>query len=457
MLHELTHRTNAGLRSVVSLALLLAFVLCSMPSAFAQTTTGNIQGTVTASQGNTKLAGVVVTAVAPSGRYTGTTDQNGFFNINGVSPDTYTITYTTKGYETYSLTGVTVVQGQTASVSAALNKSLTTIGRTQARSTTGAFQPTQTTDQYNVGVQGITTTLGKTGASSESNLLASIPGASFDSSGYPVLRGGREYEEGFQYEGIDYTDAFTHQFTNSLLLNGAANFQVQPGAGDASVGNAGTGAINIVSKRGTNPGFGQFELGAFSGRYEHDLRGEYGWASPNGRFSNYSSYYRDNVVPTYGPQGVYPLLNNCFFNCTSFEWDQDLLNNFVYKFGKDNSAVDPVLLPRTRRCTRTSAPASGPRGCRSKTTIRSRSTASTTSATGLSLAQIQAIYPFTLGQTALDAALRRAAIDPPKLQLQPARGDVQAPVLEQLELDHLHHDEVLPRERGGAVRYPERR
>ncbi|HEV2738515.1 MAG TPA: TonB-dependent receptor [Candidatus Elarobacter sp.] len=384
----------------MSLALLLAFVLCSMPSAFAQTVTGNIQGTITDSQGNTKLAGVAVSAVAPSGRYSATSDQNGFFNVNGVSPDTYTITFTTKGYETYSLTGVTVVQGQTANATAALNKSLANIGRTQARSTTGAFQPTQTTDQYNVGVQGITTTLGKQGASSESNLLASIPGASFDSSGYPVLRGGREYEEGFQYEGIDYTDAFTHQFTNSLILNGAANFQVQPGAGDASVGNAGTGAINIVAKRGTNPGFGQFELGVFSGRYEHDLRGEYGWASPNGRYSNYSSYYRDNVVPTYGPSGVYPLLNNCFFNCTSFEWDQDVLNNFVFKFGKDNGQSLQFFYENTSLYAHLGA-GIGPQGLPFKDNDPFTINSVAGFGLGLTVGQIQALYPYTLGQTAL--------------------------------------------------------
>lgn len=400
MLHELTHRTKAGLRSAVSLALLLAFVLCSMPSAFAQTTTGNIQGTVTDSQGNTKLAGVAVTAVAPSGRYSATTDQTGFYSMNGVSPDTYTVTFTTKGYETYSLSGVTVVQGSAASASIALNKSLTTIGRTQARSTTGAFQPTQTTDQYNVGTAGITTTLGKSGASSESNLLASIPGASFDSSGYPVLRGGREYEEGFQYEGIDYTDAFTHQFVNSLILNGAANFQVQPGAGDASVGNAGTGAINIVAKRGTNPHFGQFELGVFSGRYEHDLRGEFGWASPNGRYSNYSSYYRDNVVPTYGPPGVYPLLNNCFFGCTSFEWDQDVLNNFVYKFGRDNNQSLQFFYENTSLYARLGA-GLPPQGIPFKSNDPFTITSVAGFGLGLSNAQIQALYPFTLGQTSL--------------------------------------------------------
>jgi len=317
--------------------LLLAFVLCSMPSAFAQTTTGNITGTVTDSQGNTKLAGVAVSAVAPSARYSATTDQNGFFSISGVSPDTYTISFTTKGYETYTLTGVTVVQGQVANTPVALNKSLQNIGRTVARSNSSAFQPSQTTDQYNVGTAQITTVLGKSSGSNEANLLASIPGASFDSSGYPVLRGGREYEEGFQYEGIDYTDAFTHQFTNSLILNGAQNFQVSPGAGDASIGNAGTGAINVVAKRGTNPHFGRLEGDLYAGQYGHELDLEYGWASPNGRYSNYSSLFTTREAFHYGGPGTDPITLGAFYTGRTYQWANDVINNFVYKFGKDNS------------------------------------------------------------------------------------------------------------------------
>ena len=399
MLHELTHRTKAGLRSAVSLALLLAFVLCSMPSAFAQTTTGNIQGTVTDSQGNTKLAGVAVTAVSPTGRYSATTDNTGFYSMSGVSPDTYAITFTTKGYATVSLTGITVVQGSAAQASTSLNKSLQQIGTTRARSQSGAFQPAQTTDQYNVGAPQIATTLGKTGSTNEANLLASIPGASFDSSGYPVLRGGREYEEGFQYEGIDYTDAFTHQFVNSLILNGAANFQVSPGAGDASIGNAGTGAINIVAKRGTNPHFGQLEGDLRAGRYNHELHGEFGWASPNGRYSDYASAFGSRNSYHYGGPGQDPLLIGAQFGGRSYDWSNDVLNNFVYKFGKDNGQSLQFFYENTQFDAHYGSNLAN--GGVSYKDTDGFFLANARLNYGLSNAQIQAIMPFTYGQTSL--------------------------------------------------------
>jgi hypothetical protein len=400
LLHGLTHRIDAGLRSVIAFTLLLAFVLCSMPSAFAQTTTGNIQGTITASQGNMKLAGVVVTAVAPSGRYTATSDQNGFFSMNGVPPDTYTVAFSLTGYEPFQLTGVTVNQGQISNASTALNKSLQQIGRTQARSTNGAYQPSQTTDQYNVGAQQIATTLGKSGGTNEANLLASIPGASFDSSGYPVLRGGRENEEGFEYEGIDYTDAFTHQFVNSLIINGGQNFQVQPGAGDASVGNAGTGAINVVAKRGTSPAFGQFEGDIYGGQFQHELRGEYGWASPTGRFSNYSSVVHDDEAFHYGGPGANPLLIGAYFSGRSSQWSGDILNNFVYKWGKDNSQSLQFFYENTSLYIHLGNGV-GPNGTPYKDNDPFSIYDVLASGFPYTAGQLQSLLPFTEGQTSL--------------------------------------------------------
>jgi hypothetical protein len=399
LFNELTHCTKPALRNVLTCALALAFLLCSTPSAFAQTVTGTIQGTVTAGQANVKLAGVAVSAASPSGRYSATTDQNGFFTINGVTPDTYTVTFTRTGYETFGLQGVTVVQGGIANATTSLNQSnLTRIGRTQARSSAGAFQPAQTTDQYNVSTQQITTTLGKQGGNNEANLLAAIPGASFDSTGYPVLRGGREYEEGFQFEGIDYTDAFTHQFVNSLILNGAGNFQVQPGAGDASIGNAGTGAINVIAKRGTSPAFGQLEASILAGRFQHEARGEYGWASPNGRFSNYASLFFERDAYHYGAGGADPLLIGAYFNGRSSQYANDILNNFVYKFGRDNNQSLQFFYQNTEFNVHLGYGV--PTG-----TLPFKDadpfTLAQAGAFGLTAAQLQAIMPFTQGQRSL--------------------------------------------------------
>jgi len=325
----------AGLasRRVLALVLLMAFVLSMSAPAFASSV-GVLSGTISAS--NSLVDHAIVTATSPSGTYHATTDARGFFSITGVQQDTYTVTVTAPGFTAATVSGVTVNADQTTPFTATLSKVITTIGRTSARSTTSAYQPAVTTDTYNLGTSQIQTQLGKKGSVSESNLLASLPGASLDSNGYPVLRGGRENEEGFQFEGIDYTDAFTNQFVNSLSLNNPGGFQLTPGAGDASSGNSGTGVINLLLKRGTYPAFGSAEFDALVAPYTHELAAEYGFATPNGRFSNYTTFTGQNAFSQAGAFGQAAEPINAYFSRT-YSTSRDLANVATYKFGKDNN------------------------------------------------------------------------------------------------------------------------
>ncbi len=388
--------TATRLRAIFSLALAMTFVLGSVYPAFAGTT-GTISGTITAQSGQ-KLPGIRVTAVSPSSRYTATTDQGGFFSITGVAPDTYTITYTGAGYSDLSVGGVTVVADAVANASQTLNTRLQNIGRTSARSATSAFQPTQTVDQYTASTAQIQTVLGKSNATNESSLLASIPGASFDSSGYPVLRGGRENEEGFQFEGIDYTDAFTSQFVNSLTLNGFNQFQVTPGAGDASVGNSGTGVINITSKRGARPAFGLLELDEFVGNTAaQDVHTEYGFATPNGRFSNYASFFADRTGSfKYGPGGTDATSLGLLFSGRNRSTLNDFVDNSIYKFGRDNAQSLQFFYENTQFNLHLGYGDVSQLFYKDADPYYLRNA---TSFTGLTAAQIQALEPLTVGQT----------------------------------------------------------
>jgi hypothetical protein len=316
---------------------LLAFVLFfNSIGTLLASTVGTISGTVTTVQG-VGIGGVRVSAVAPTGRYQTTTDPKGFYSFTGVAPDTYTVSFEATGYQPVSTTGVNVFADQIANVSAPLTKSLVTIGHITSRAPGGAFQPTQTQDTYTVTASQIDTQLGKKDAVSESSLIFTLPGASRDSSGYPVIRGGRENEEGFQYEGIPFTDAFTNQFVNSLALNGGvASLQLTPGAGDATTGNNGTGTLNLISKRGARPAFGQVEVEALAFPYSHQLQAEYGFATPDGRISNYFSFLGTRTNSQFGPRGYDTSLNGAFYS-RIFQTSSDFSDNFFYKFGKNQS------------------------------------------------------------------------------------------------------------------------
>ncbi|HMD01509.1 MAG TPA: carboxypeptidase-like regulatory domain-containing protein, partial [Candidatus Baltobacteraceae bacterium] len=302
-------------------------------------TTGTISGTITDQKTGAPLPNVTVSAVSPTGHYTSHTDAKGFFAFTGVSPDTYTVSFELTGHRPASLTGINVFADQVASVSTKLSTELQTIGSVTARAPGGAFQPTQTQDTYDVTSTQIATLLGKTDSISETNLITRLPGGSLDRYGYPVLRGGREYEEGFQFEGIDYVDAFTNQFTNSLALNPAVGqLQFTPGAGDASSGNVGTGAFNLVSKKGTYPAFGSLDVEALLNPFTHQLGFEYGFATPNGKFSNYFSFLGSNQANQYGEYGT-PATNLSTGTAYSqiMTTSRDVVENMIFKFGRDNN------------------------------------------------------------------------------------------------------------------------
>lgn len=331
------HSRYDGRRLTVGLVLMVALFLSSFGTLVAGTT-GTIQGTVTGGPSTGPIAGVRVNAASPTGRYSATTDARGFFSIAGVVPDTYTLSFELTGYQPSSVSGVSVFADQTAKVDQSIAKSLQTIGRVSARSPGGAFQPTQTTDNYNVTSAQIVTNQGKDFNNNQVTLIASLPGASLDASGYPVIRGGRENEEGFQFEGIDYVDAYSNQFTNSLVTNGVASLQLQPGAGNASQGNSGTGVLNLIAKRGTYPAFGTFALEAGSQTFWHDLAFEYGFASPNGRISNYFSYLGQRQAELYGNRNNNLVqIGECCTTGNSFNVLNDYVDNLIYKFGRDNN------------------------------------------------------------------------------------------------------------------------
>ncbi len=327
-------RHAAPLRAVLAVLSLAGFLASSAGIALAGTT-GIISGTVTDQISHAPVANVRVTAAAPSGTYTAATDAHGFYSMAGVYPDTYTVSFQGKGYEPISEPGVAVFADQTATVNGTLSKELKTIATAHARSAGGAFQPNQTVDTYTVTSQQANQILGNNVNLSESQLIASLPGAGYDSSGYPVIRGGRENEESFQFEGIPYTDAFTNQFVNTLSLPGLGlqSAQLTPGVSNATFASQGTGALNLIVKRGTYPGFANAQLAVRTPSFAHSLNLEYGWATQDGRWSDYASYAGRNLAPQYH----YNSLDIGRFGSTQMETDREFINNLVYRFGHNNS------------------------------------------------------------------------------------------------------------------------
>lgn len=318
-------------RALLGLAVVFALIAGQGTRVLA-VTTGAINGTVTDGVSHQPIADAKVTAISPSGNFTTTTNATGFYVLQGLPPDTYTIEVVKSGYVTAMSQGITVSQGGVAvTVPIALGTQPRVIGTVAVRGVTNYVQPTQTTDQYVVTTTSATQILNDPYNNNEAQLLLSIPGVS-SAGGFPLFRGGLENQVAIQLEGITITDPFTNQFANNLVINGVKTFSVTQGAGDATQGGAGTGGINSVAKVGTYPAFGAMQTEVGWDAYQHNVNVEYGIATPDQRFSWYYSGRYDRQA---GLPGIPHTMNIANLNDTTadlaFITTDDTVLNTHYK------------------------------------------------------------------------------------------------------------------------------
>jgi hypothetical protein len=345
-------RTAALPQFVIALCALVAIVATSVAPAFAAGgETGDLNGTVR--DNNAKaIVGATVAVASPSGSYKQTTNAQGFFQFLGLPVDTYTISVEAKGFESLGQPGINVTGGITTSLGTVKLTpvgGLRTIGRVTARSPASAFQPNITIPQFTVSGQTLLATQGKAANSDESAVLLAVPGFELDKSMNLVLEGSLTDQIHYQFDGVDFTDPGFTRSDNQSFFNGVSTVQIVPGAGDPSQGNAGAGVVNLIAKRGTYPGTGLLDIETLSAPFTHQLNFSYGLASPNGRFSDYVSFFGLNEGFQYGPVGApaaetgSPVNGASSVLNPSYANSQDFLNNFVYKFGKNNSQSLQVM------------------------------------------------------------------------------------------------------------------
>ncbi len=312
-----------------------------MPAAFAAGGVyGSLSGTVVDATTHAPIAGATIVAASPSQRFTGVTDSQGRFSIIGVGVDTYTVSITAAGHEQLSVTGVTVLGDQTNTIGT-VTLGLRKIGQVTARSVASAFQPNQTSDQYTINPAQIAQSTGKNNSTDENSALLSVPGVTLTNNNSAVatqvtIRGGAAYEVGYQLDGIPFREPFLSGNGSYGLLNGVGSVQVVEGAADATQAGVGAGVINVVPQRGSGSGSGLLDIEGGTPQRNNQYGLSYGFSTPDNKFSEYFSFINQNVQPYYG----YASTNKAQFNnyfATERLTNNQFVNNFFYKFGKDQN------------------------------------------------------------------------------------------------------------------------
>ncbi len=324
---------------------LMAFsiaVCChGQPALAAAGTTGAIQGTVVDAAGKAPLANVTVTARSSSAKATVTTNASGFYQIQSLVPDTYTVTFSRAGYDAHEVSGVTVFQDQVYALDQSLRTAnLKEIGRVVSRSAANLVQPGQTADVYNLSTTQFQAAQG--GDYLHKTLyqyLQSVPGVTIlGAGGTPRIRGGNLTDVSYELDGIPINDRLTGLFTTNLSNLGVNSVELYTGGYNARYGHATQGIVNSTIKQGTYPGFSTFSAGIQGPTYNHALTLETGYATPDNKYSYYVGFDGVGSINQFAHgEYSYPLI--ALFGDDSIApavYTRDIIGNFHYRPNQKN-------------------------------------------------------------------------------------------------------------------------
>jgi hypothetical protein len=259
-------------------------------------TTGSITGTVVNTNTKAPLAGVKIVAVSASQTETVITDAAGRFGLLTLAPDTYTITASRQGFDTVSLTGISVFADQVQTLRVTLAPSLRTIAHVTARSSMDLVKPGTTSDVYSVNSTVTAAAAGMGGGGNLNNAysaIASVPGVFVppNQMGWAqvvYIRGGNYDQIGYEFDGVPVNRSFDNYPGSTAGTLGQQELQVYAGGGTAGESTSGlAGFINQVIKTGTFPGYATVSGGIGTPTFYHSLNVEVGGATPDRLFSYY--------------------------------------------------------------------------------------------------------------------------------------------------------------------------
>jgi len=285
-------------RSFTLLTSILLLVLCFSLSAFAQETTGEIQGTVKDPTGAVvPNVNVTVKGVDVGITRTAQTDSDGFFRIRQLPPGTYTVTTAAvSGFAAQTREQIQVALGNATTVDFSVSAG-SVGGVVNVTSDSGVIvDATETKAQDNISAQEIDRLPKGTGFTSLLRTTASVRPEPL--SGQFSINGASGPENSFIVDGQETQNFRTGVLNgnNDIPFQAVQEIQVKSSGFEAEFGGATGGVINAVTKSGTNQLRG--EIGANFSTSKLD-------AAPRSVLNNYLTFGLDTFGGVPGSaQGV---------------------------------------------------------------------------------------------------------------------------------------------------------
>jgi hypothetical protein len=241
---------------------------------FGQTPTGVIEGTVTDSSGGVVAGATVIGRDADTNRTrTGITDNAGSFRLALLPVGTYRVQVTYPAFNVFVQDGIVLTIGQTAHLMIGLTPAgvAETVGVTAHPPALDTRQTAATTTVDNERIEELPVqsrdylhfVLLAPGVVSSPSANASPTTSALPDSGFSFA-GLRPRSNMLTIDGLDNNDRYSGTSRTELSLETVQEFQVVNNGWDAEGGGASGGAINVVTKSGTNTIHGDaFTFGEF--------------------------------------------------------------------------------------------------------------------------------------------------------------------------------------------------
>lgn len=283
-----------GVRSKFLAALFIASIVFVARGMAAEATTGSVSGIVRSST-YAPIAGALVVAVSPSGRYRATTRADGRFALLGMAPDDYTVSVSAAGYDPASRAAVLVTAGTRVDVDFRLVERLNTIAT--VRSTSSSFNVGSTSDAFTVNgatarAQSPVTSISGLGSYSQGSVqgaIAGVPGVDEDSFGNAILRGGKIDDASFEYDAVPVPQGLVAEPGGNIVgaqlpTTGIASTTVTLAGYQTQTENALGGVVDEIPATGVYPGRTVATLTDGIGALNQGVSLESLWATPDLRW-----------------------------------------------------------------------------------------------------------------------------------------------------------------------------
>jgi outer membrane receptor protein involved in Fe transport len=238
---------------------IITFLFFLFPTHIRAGITGKVTGQILDARTNEPLIGVNV--IVDGTHYGAATGQSGRYVLLNIPPGTYTLIIRMMGYQTKVVNNVNVSSDYTTTINAKLNTEV--IAGEQV--TVTAERPLIQTDLTSTAAAIPESRIAELPAEEMEQFLKLQAGVTVDTKGDIHIRGGRSTEIAYLIDGIPVTDGFDRTQAIDVDNSSIQELQVISGTFNAEYGQAQSGIVNIITKKGAQQYSG--ELSLYTGDY----------------------------------------------------------------------------------------------------------------------------------------------------------------------------------------------